>query len=145
MAAALNEAEKIQAEMRQVRTELHQDVKEVVASARDMTDWRQYVRTSPWLCVGAAAALGYFMVPGRTVVMKPDAQDLKELVKAQKLVVNTDSRPKQGIVGTVLNMALGTLLQGGMALASQQFDEFLKRQRQPQSGPPQPARGDRHV
>jgi hypothetical protein len=129
MAAATSEADRLQAEMRQVRTELRADVHEVVASAREIADWRQYVRSSPWLALGAAVAVGYFLVPGRTVVVRPSAEDLRALVESQKLVVNVDGqgKPKQTVVASLIGMATGMLVQGGLAVASYQLDQFLKR------------------
>jgi hypothetical protein len=146
MAVALADAEKIQAEMRQVRSELREDVKEVVASARELSDWRQYVRAAPWLSLGAAAAIGYFFVPPRTVVVRPNADDLLEVAKAHKLVVQTSQAPKRPtLMSQLIGMASGALVNGALALASQQVDQFLKQQRPaPRTGNHDP-RGERHV
>jgi hypothetical protein len=128
MAVAVTAPEQIQAEMQRVRTEMRADMKEMVAGARDLTDWRHYVRSAPWLTLGAAAAVGYMLVPSRTVIVRPAAQDLLELAKAQKLVVNVDSKAtkKQTLLGTLAGMAVGAIVQGGLAIATQQIDQFLK-------------------
>src|SRR5262245_35990311 len=120
MATAATSDDPIQAEMRQVRTELRADVQEIVAGARVMTDWRHYVRQYPWLAVGAAAALGYFLVPPRPVVIKPSSHDLIELAKAHKLFVDTAPKPqpKQGVMASLTGMVMGAVLQSAVAVAS---------------------------
>ena len=42
-------AEEIQRQMRSVRSELRDDVQDIVESARVMTDWQYYVRSYPQL------------------------------------------------------------------------------------------------
>ncbi len=121
--------------------EMHEDVQVMVENAREMTDrarqitdWTWYVRNYPWVCIGAAAAIGYLAVPPRTPLpIKPDAKDLLELAKHQKIFVKMEE-PKPagpGLVGTLLRMAAGSLLQGGMAVVSHQLDQYLKQPRDP--------------
>jgi hypothetical protein len=55
----------IRQRMEEVRCDLDEDVQEIVEEARDMGQWRYYVRTYPWVCVGAALAAGYLIVPRR--------------------------------------------------------------------------------
>ncbi len=128
MSAAVSEAEQIRQEMRQVRSELRSDVDEIVAGARVLADWKHYVRRYPWICVGAAAAAGFFVVPWRPVVIKPSQQDLIELAKQHKLFVDAKPQPARqpGLLGSLAGMALGTVAQGAMALASHHLDQFLK-------------------
>lgn len=56
----------IRQRMKEVRQELDEDVQEIVEGARDLRDWRSYVRSYPWVCLGAAVAVGYLIVPRRT-------------------------------------------------------------------------------
>ena len=60
-----HETNAIRQRMEEVRCDLDQDVQEIVEGARDLRDWRSYVRTYPWVCVGAALAVGYLLVPRR--------------------------------------------------------------------------------
>ena len=53
----------VREQMQQVRCEIGRDVKDVSASAHDMLDWKHYVKTHPWVCFGAAVALGFLIVP----------------------------------------------------------------------------------
>jgi len=103
----LSDAAKIQREMHQVRAELRDDVEEMVDSARVLGQWRAYVHRYPWLCLGAAAAVGYFLVPSRIMVLRPDTESLMELARSKKLVVNMNGPEKKqpGIVSSLVGMA----------------------------------------
>ncbi len=121
-------AEEIQQQMRAVRSELRDDVQEIVANARVLADWRYYVQTYPWLCVGAAAAAGYLLVPPRVNVVRPDARELADLVRQHQLALKAELKPKpaSGILGSLVNMVAGAALQGAMAVASYQLDQLIK-------------------
>ena len=45
--------------MQGIRCEIDHDLEDVSASARSMVDWKHYVKTYPWVCLGSAAALGF--------------------------------------------------------------------------------------
>jgi hypothetical protein len=127
MSTSSNQAETIQQQMRQVRRELREGVEEIVENARVMTDWTHYVRTYPWVAVGAAAAVGYLLVPSRTPVIQPDVASLLELAKQDKLVVKVDQNEpsKPGMLGMVAGMVTSTVLQGGMAILNQHLHQFI--------------------
>ena len=122
-------ADTLQRQMQQVRAEMREDVQEMVASARDMADWTYYVRRYPWVCVGAAAGIGYLIVPARRQPpILPDAKDLMELAKQQKIVVKVEEpRRSPGLLGMLVKMAAGPLLQGGLAILKHQIDQRLRQ------------------
>jgi hypothetical protein len=132
MAQALtgaSEADDIQRQMREVRAELRDDVKELMTSAQEMRDWTRYVRAYPWLCVGLAAAAGYVLVPARPLVVQPDPDALFRLAKEHKLVMKPEDGPvekrKGGLIAKLLSVAMATALQGGLRLASQHITEAM--------------------
>jgi hypothetical protein len=129
MATAAAKADEIQGQMRQVRYEMGDDVQGIVENARLLADWQYYVRSYPWVCLGVAAALGYLVVPPKLQVIKPDPKALVELAKAHQISVNADVKPKAsgGLTGRLLNMLAGLALQGGVALASGQLNQFVER------------------
>ena len=131
-------ADEIERQMRNLRSDLREEVQEIVENARVMTDWHYYVRSYPWLCLGAAAALGYLLVPPRVQVVKPDAAMLADLVRQHQVAVNAQvqPRPARGLVGSLVNMAAGAALQGAMAVASHQINQFLQGLASPPSPPP---------
>ena len=61
----------VKARMQGIRCEIDQDLQDVSASARSMVDWKHYVKTYPWVCMGAAAALGFLIVPKRSTPTAP--------------------------------------------------------------------------
>jgi len=126
------DAEQIRQQMREVRAELREDVKGLVGSARELTDWGSYVRAYPWLCVGAAAAVGFMIVPSRSVIVKPDAEGLIELAKRHKLVVKMEE-PKQqpqkkrrSLFAELMGLAAAALLQRGAAVLTQQVAQAFQ-------------------
>ena len=52
--------------MQRIRCEIDQDLQDVSASAHSMVNWKHYVKTYPWVCLGAAAVLGFLIVPKRS-------------------------------------------------------------------------------
>jgi len=136
MASAAPSAEEIQREMREVRAELRGGVQQIVEQASGLGDWQQYVKAYPWLSLGAAAVIGYMIVPTRPVIIRPDAKALVELAKTNRLEFEPISQRKpsrQGIVGTLLNYAGSALLQTGMAVLTQQLSQFQQSVMAPRS------------
>lgn len=120
-------ARDIQRRMLTIRQDLDVDVQDVVAGARRLTDWRHYVRDYPWVTLGAAAAVGYLLVPRRLEVVRPDAETLAKLARADGLVVQ--HRPKQsakaGIVESLATVAGRILVRTALAYAGQQVGRFF--------------------
>jgi hypothetical protein len=113
--------------MAEVRLEFRDDVEDVINNARDLANWKSYVRSYPWLCLGAAAAVGYFMVPQRLEIRSPDVATLEKLAKRNKLVVdaNPDPTPRSGWLNTAA-VFLGSLaVRQAMALAGQKLGVWL--------------------
>ena len=120
-----HETKAIRRRMEEVRRDLDEGVQEIVEGARDMRDWRAYVRTYPWVCVGATMAVGYMLVRQRRVAMRPDADLLAELAKQSRLAATPDSPPKSGKSARLLAF-VGTLVVRGVAsYVGQQAREFL--------------------
>ena len=88
--------------MQQIRCEMDQDLEEMVASARTMVDWKHYVKTYPWVCLGTAAALGFLIVPKRSRAIHPDLATLTELAKTGHLVVEPAPAATHGLVDALL-------------------------------------------
>src|SRR5262245_12569546 len=133
-------AEEVRRQMREVRAELRDDVTDLVVSAHQMADVGIYVRAYPWLCVGAALAAGYLIVPQRAVVIKPDAEALIELAKRHKLVVKTEEGPPQkkrrSLLADLMGLAAATLLQSGLKVATNQLSQVIAPQPAQSNGRP---------
>lgn len=114
-------AEHIQRRMSQIRHELDETVEDISGQAKQLQDWRYYVRQYPWFFVGTAAALGYLMVPDRPKVFHLDNEKLADLGRREKLIV--ESRP--GIAGFVARTALAHLSNALMGSAAKYFGQRL--------------------
>jgi hypothetical protein len=77
---------------------LDEDVQEIVEGAREIGQWRTYVRSYPWVCLGAALAMGYLIVPRRSLGKQPDARTLAELANQSRLLA-TSHLPSNGGAG----------------------------------------------
>ncbi len=64
-------ADEIRKRMVTIRHRIDEESDEVIAQVNALSDWRSYVRRYPWASVGAAAALGFILVPSRG---KPDEE-----------------------------------------------------------------------
>ena len=122
-------AEEIQQQMQQVRTDLRANVHELVESAREMTVWQRYVQSYPWTCLGAAALVGYLIIPSRSRILKPDAGQMAEIIKSQ---IAAQGQPKSGglissAVSGLAGVALKGLLQTGMSIATQQLNQYVQK------------------
>lgn len=115
-------AEPIRSRMESLRGQLVQDVDDVVESAKSMIDWRVYVRKYPWACLGAAAAVGYLLVPKRVEVIRPDADTLLELAQRKQLVAlaNPSGSPPRGMAGTLFQLVAKAAVRTALSHLGQQ-------------------------
>ena len=115
-----HETKAIRQRMEEVRCDLDEDVQGIVEGARDMRDWRSYVRTYPWICVGAALAVGYWIVPRRHMAMQPNAETIAELVKQSRLAETPLVTPLGKARGLLLRCVGNLVMQGVSAYVGQQ-------------------------
>ncbi len=116
----LHETNAIRHRMEEVRCELDQDVQGIVERARDMRDWRSYVRICPWACVGAALAVGYWIVPRRHVAMQPNAETIAEVVEQSRFAKTPLVTPLGKARGLLLKSVGNLVMQGVSAYVGQQ-------------------------
>lgn len=113
------ETEVIRRRMEEVRCDLDQDVREIVEGARDLRDWRYYVKTYPSVCLGTALAVGYLIVP-RRVQIRPHAQTIAAEVAKQNQLLATPKSP-------VASSARGMLLSVVGKLAVRSILSYVER------------------
>jgi hypothetical protein len=65
-------ADAVRIRMQQLRCEIDGDMEDMAASARSMIDWKHYVKTHPWVCLGTAATVGFLVVPERSTAIHSD-------------------------------------------------------------------------
>jgi hypothetical protein len=124
------EAAEIQRQMIEVRSGLRHEAQGIYENARVLTDWKHYVRTYPWACVGVAAAVGFLVVPRRLDLITPDAATLTRLAEQNRLVVtpNPEAHVRDGLAGRLLSMIAGAAVRGAIGFAAQQAGEFFAKE-----------------
>ena len=124
------ETQAILQRMEEVRCDLDEDVQEIVEGARVMGKWRYYVQNYPWICLGAALAGGYLIVP-RAWRRQPAAQTPAELANPSRLLVTPYSPPKGGARGALLAFVGSLVLRGVSSYALQQAGKLFAAQAAP--------------
>jgi hypothetical protein len=116
--------------MAQIRCNLHEEMQEIVENAREMTDWRHYVKAYPLASAGLAAAVGYLVVPRRLEVRSPDLKTLQKLAERNQLVLGTQPQGKQraSLGKQVFSFAASLAVRGLMAYAGQQAGKIFGQQ-----------------
>jgi hypothetical protein len=106
----LNDIDEIRRRMAQIRRDLHQDVKEVVAGAEAVTDWRRYIRSHPWVAVGIAAGIGYLIVPKRRprvprdVARQSDVAEVREVLTQARERGEEAEKRRKSLLGAAFGM-----------------------------------------
>jgi hypothetical protein len=115
-------ADRIRQQMRIIRREMGADVKDIVLSAQQLSDWRYYVRKYPWLCVGAAFGLGLFLAPNRR-----KAASIEKLAahmqNARLAGFSATGAPSQGLVQKALAMAGPFVARSALSFIASRFGE----------------------
>lgn len=117
-------------EMAQIRGGLGEEVEGIVVNARQLANWRYYVRTFPWASLGAAGAIGYMLVPRRLEIISPDADTLAKLAKDNRLVVEhkPTAEEKPSATAAVAGLLGNILLRAALAYAGQQAGKIFGEQ-----------------
>jgi hypothetical protein len=104
-----DDAERIRRQMQDVRQDMGAEVVDLVRGARQLTDWRHYVRQHPWACVGGAFALGFLVSPARKKLLAAniDVDALVAQLKSKGLAAATGAAPLYpgGTLGKLLAVA----------------------------------------
>ncbi len=96
----------MQARMKGIRGDIDQGLEDVSAGARSMVDWKHYVKTYPWVCMGTAAALGFLVVPKRSTAIAADVVPPAELSKTAQRDADSAPSAVRGVVDTLVVAAV---------------------------------------
>jgi hypothetical protein len=122
----------IQRQMAQIRHDLHEEVREAVTVAQTLTDWRSFVRNHPWVTLGAAAAVGYLIVPRRRSA--PTVVALSPPASRASLAVAEPASPAQGSRWGLLGTAVRLLAPIAVRAAQNYAVQYLEQWLEPPSG-----------
>ena len=118
-------AESVRVRMQQLRCEIDGDMEDMAASARTMVDWKHYVKTYPWVCLGAAVALGFLIVPKRSSEIRPDLATLTELARTGHLVVKPAPAATHGLIDVLWATAANIAVRKATAYLGQSAERLL--------------------
>ena len=118
-------AKSVRTRMQQLRCEIDGDVEDMAASARNVVDWKHYVKTYPWVCLGTAAALGFLIVPKRSTAMHPDLASLTELEKTGHLIAKPAPTATRGLVDALLATVASIAVSKAMGFLGQSVTSLL--------------------
>lgn len=106
--------------MEAVRRTAGAEVETIVQSAKTLSDWRFYVKNHPFLLAGAAAGLGFLLIPRKKSPSIPavdDAKELIELLKKHHVSGVTVEGPPSGLLKTVAGIATPFLMRAALNFA----------------------------
>ena len=115
----------VKARMQGIRCEIDQDLEDVSASARSMVDWKHYVKTYPWVCLGAAVAVGFLIVPKRSREIRPDVATLTEMARTGHLVVKPAPAVANGLIDALLAAVANIAVRSATAYLGQSAGRLL--------------------
>ena len=118
-------ADAVRERMQQLRCEIDGDMEDVSASARTMVDWKHYVKTHPWVCLGAVAALGFLIVPKRSRAIRPDLGTLTDLAKTGHPIVKPASAAARGLVDALVATVVSIAVREATAYLGQSAGKLL--------------------
>jgi hypothetical protein len=119
-----DEAERIRHEMQNVRQDMGQEVHGIVRGAKQLSDWKYYVRQHPWACVAGAFTLGFMATPARKQLWRGDAAKMLEHLRSSGVLPAAASgaaAPAGGVMGAVLAMAGPFVLKNAAAMLARHF------------------------
>jgi hypothetical protein len=123
--------EEIQQRMAAVRRELEQQVAGVFTNARTLADWRHHFREHPLLVCGAAAAIGFLVVPQRRrsmrFVVNYAGEASNDGTIVQPAVQPTEPLPGRPILAALLGLAANLVVKEVAGLAARRGRELLDR------------------
>lgn len=147
MATAPKDVDEIRRQMAQIRRELHEDVRDVVAGAEAVTDWQRHIRNHPWISLGSAFALGYLLVPRRHHHVPSDvatqagvASTVRAAIQETADEARAAARPRRrgGLVRKALGLVGPMAARLAQGYAMQYLENWLAQQAAVQPGPVEP-------
>jgi hypothetical protein len=128
-------ADDIQRQMAEIRSQLHQEIREVVSDATSAADWRSYIRARPWLAIGFAFTSGFLLVPRRVRTPAPLALPAPVAERILQAAVPEEPHTKRSRgspVWWLLNAVGPIALRAAQSYAMNSIENLLANQ---QSGP----------
>ena len=110
--------------MQEVRGHLNDDMGALVDHAREMIDWHRYVRSYPWVAVGAAVLAGFLLVPRRRKAINPDSGVFAEWAREKGMAVQPVASRGGGAVSALKTIVTSAASRGVTAWPSRQVERL---------------------
>jgi hypothetical protein len=138
VASATNEIDDIRRRMALIRRELHEDIRGVVESAEAVTDWKHWIRDYPWASMALAAGVGFWLVPKRRKLVKPQEVARAVVAEIQPAVQTVQAavpapEPKQkgrGLIGAGLGLIGPIVMRAAQNYATHLVSHWIAQQKE---------------
>jgi len=120
----------LRARMQGIRCEIDQGMQDVSASAHSMVDWKHYVKTYPWVCLGTAAALGFMIVPKRSTTTA-ELTTPADLAKNGHPVASSAPAAARGVVDALVATVVSIAVHEAISYFGQNAERFLGMAKRP--------------
>jgi hypothetical protein len=118
----MKDPEDIVRQMQLVRRDVGDDVKGIVETAKTLSDWRYHVKHHPWVCLGAALALGFLIARRKRKIPSDDAKELIALLKKYNVGVAPPPNSGKGLARTLIGLAAPVVMRTVLSAAQQRFN-----------------------
>lgn len=156
----MSDVDDIRRQMAQIRRDVHYDVSNVVSEVEEAMHWRAVIRNYPYIAMGVALAVGYFVVPGRRrrVERTPESAQppILEASSIPRLATEHDESPPRPLARKAIGWTAGILWpligQTVQAYAAMWLEDQIKQRlhlnlqhlRAEGAAPPSGKSGDSH-
>ncbi len=123
----------VPAQMQGIRREIDRDLQDVSKSARSMVDWKHYVKAYPWVCLGAAAALGFLIVPKRSAAACADLPAPTEPANTRHPVAPSVRTAARGVFEALVGAVAGIAVREVIAYLGQNAERILAKASHPET------------
>lgn len=126
------DANTIRARMARIRSRAQGKAVRLGRETRQFLNWKHYIRLFPWGVVGAAAIVGYLMVPTRRPIVAPVTEPLNSVPAPHP----SPSPPQgPGLFSMLTRMAVNAATRTAIAYAGQALGQYLATQQNPPASP----------
>lgn len=120
-------ADELREQMARIRTRARRKASRLGEESRQFLDWKHYVRLFPWGSLAVAAAVGFLVVPRRARVVRPDPQELAELVRKNQIAISPPpAKRRPGILESLVSTAGSMLVRAAVGYFSQHAARMMQ-------------------
>ncbi len=121
-----SEAEKLQQQMNLIRHDLDGDFQVITERLHEFGEWRSYVKTHPYFCLGTAAILGYLIVPGRYKKWSSRGSLAVQRLQSDEIPASTSMRSQRSTREVAVSFLGAAILQGLSSYIGNRVRETLE-------------------